>query len=662
MPQKTDITSRNSWHRPDIQGLRAVAVLMVVAFHSGLPIPGGFTGVDAFFVISGYVITGMLNREWEGSGRISLGRFYLRRSLRLIPALALVILVTLAMSGLILPPLGQQQAAAETAIFALLFAANYRIAQVTGDYFAAPAETEPFLNIWSLSVEEQFYFFFPLLLVISWLLARRGSSWRMLPFILIILVIQCSLWLAIVGESVNFPEKSQWLSGFYSPLTRAWEFGVGSLLVLCSTWWRRISFMIATILAILGSAILLIGLWLISDQTTFSSWLVMPTVMGTSLLIIAGEQPTNPVSALLSSRGLEWVGDRSYSIYLWHWPLIVFASMIWPTSPWSAPLAAVTSLIPALLSYTFVENPLRKRYHLPVWRALWPALGFMAITTASSIILRQIADNYWLPMMQQLKHELRGPSAYRKPGCDMGKENDEFRVCKWHQGAPGEPVYLIGDSNAAHFESGMILAAKQSNQPLALATARGCQPIRSDAEERCRNFYAHFTDWLSRSADGHVILAMSDSAWLLTDNEAVTPREQRRLNMLENELIETVRLLESFGHKVSVFQTLPHFLGNYKWSPDSCPLFKILNQSCKVEMPLSYARNRQAAVYNVIEEVGKKTGAMIVDLADSVCPGGMCRSADGGKFNYRDAKHITNDQSARLAPQLLEILKAANRH
>lgn len=161
--------------RLDIQGLRAIAILMVVAFHSGLPVPGGFVWVDVFFVISGFVITAMLMREWATTGRIRFGRFYVRRFKRLTPALALMVAVTMIISVFVLSPLGTQQTAAKTAFGAILLVANLVIARTTGGYFSAPAEINPLLNVWSLSVEEQFYLGFPAILAVGWLLARKPA-------------------------------------------------------------------------------------------------------------------------------------------------------------------------------------------------------------------------------------------------------------------------------------------------------------------------------------------------------------------------------------------------------------------------------------------------------------------------------------------------------
>ena len=160
--------SMTSHRRPDIQGLRAIAVVMVVAFHAGLPVPGGFVGVDVFFVISGFVITTMLQREWVSSGRIRFRQFYLKRFKRLTPALALLVSITLIASAVVLSPLGPQEIAAKTGIGAMLLSANFVIARSTGGYFDPAAATNPLLNTWSLSVEEQFYLVFPAVIFLGW--------------------------------------------------------------------------------------------------------------------------------------------------------------------------------------------------------------------------------------------------------------------------------------------------------------------------------------------------------------------------------------------------------------------------------------------------------------------------------------------------------------
>ena len=255
--------------RLDIQGLRAIAVLMVVAFHAGLPIPGGFVGVDVFFVISGFVITGMLSREWANTHRIRFGQFYLRRFKRLTPALALMVAVTIVISAAVLSPLGTQQTASKTAIGAMLLVANFVIAVATGGYFDAPAQTNPLLNTWSLSVEEQFYLVFPALLALAWLSARRRRLLKATPPLVVGAVAVASFGLALLTSHGWTLPNSPWLLGFYSPFSRAWEFAAGALLALAATKLKITSGKLALALGLVGTAILGASLWLINDSTPF---------------------------------------------------------------------------------------------------------------------------------------------------------------------------------------------------------------------------------------------------------------------------------------------------------------------------------------------------------------------------------------------------------
>lgn len=305
-PERIRSRFSGSSRRVDIQGLRAAAVLMVVAFHAGMPVPGGFIGVDVFFVISGFVITAMLGREWAVTGRIHFGKFYIRRFKRLTPALAVMIATTMTVSALVLPPVGTQETAAQTAVGAMLLAANLVIARTTGAYFDAPAETNPLLNTWSLSVEEQFYLAFPLVLAIGWWLARRTRIARFTPVVLVTVVATFSFGLSVLGSSgYTFTGGSWvtggWLTGFYSPLTRAWEFATGALLALASAKLVVASRRIAFSLGLVGTLFLSASLLLINGATPFPGlWTLLP-VIGTMLIILAGTNGSNSITRVLSA-------------------------------------------------------------------------------------------------------------------------------------------------------------------------------------------------------------------------------------------------------------------------------------------------------------------------------------------------------------------------
>lgn len=353
--------------RADIQGLRAVAVILVVAFHAKLPVPGGFVGVDVFFVISGFVITAMLMREWAEHGRLRFLRFYFRRFLRLTPALALTVSFVVIASFLLQNPFGAQQTTARTGLGAMLLSANFAIAHAAGDYFATDTTTNPLLNTWSLSVEEQFYLLFPALFALAWTISRRTRRRLLPPLLLVAAIAVVSFAVSLAwtygssfaeGVTSYFGGPQSW--AFYSPFSRAWEFAVGALLALGLPRIHRLSHRLAWAVGITGAVIVAASAFLIHDSMAFPGWIAVAPVFGTALVLLAGTWSTVGVSRALATRPMVAIGDASYSWYLWHWPVIVFAALLFPRDPLALIIAAVVSLVPAFLSYRFVEQPLRK--------------------------------------------------------------------------------------------------------------------------------------------------------------------------------------------------------------------------------------------------------------------------------------------------------------
>ncbi len=461
--------------RLDIQGLRALAVLAVVAYHAGLHVPGGFVGVDVFFVISGFVITSMLQREWETTGRIRFGAFYLRRFKRLTPALAVMVAVTALVSALVLSPLGAQQTVAETGVGAMFLVANGVIAGNTGGYFAAPAAVNPLLHTWTLSVEEQFYLAFPAILALGWYLAPASWRRRVTPSITVGVVAAVSFALALVGGNAS------WLLGFYSPLTRAWEFALGALLALAATRVAIRSRRVALGVGLVGAGMFGASLWLITDKTPFPGvWTLLP-VVGTVLLIGIGTAPNaNIVTRTLAIRPLVRVGDWSYSVYLWHWPFIVFAVVLWPGTAHVRLLAAGLSFVPALASYAWVERPLRALRGLTPKRL---ALLVAAVVISPMLVagaMGSVATHYWTPRYESGDMPIAnrgdiGQAAWfaymRAAFHPCTPDAIRQRAVKWEgvarceQSKPGSEVgvAVIGDSHAEHLFLGLADALPAEN-------------------------------------------------------------------------------------------------------------------------------------------------------------------------------------------------------
>lgn len=466
--------------RRDIQGLRALAVLMVIAFHARLPLPGGFVGVDVFFVISGFVITSMLHREWQATGHIALGRFFARRFKRLTPALVLLVAATLVGSALALSPFGPQQGAARTALGALLMSANIVITKSTGGYFEAPAASNPLLHTWSLSVEEQFYLVFPLLLIGGWALQRRHPRFRAAPMVVVAVVAAISLGLAL--RALHHPPgpRTDWLLGFYGPLSRAWEFAVGALLSLAASRLGGTSRRITTALASVGAVMLILSVRLISESTPVPGpWTFLP-VVGTLCLTAAGLGQPGFLTRVLGSEPLVRVGNWSYSLYLWHWPFIVLASFRWPDRRWAAVVAAAVSTAPALASYRWIEMPLRRRRGLKGGRLAAVLALILAPALALSVGLLYAADHLWAPRLTtaDVRFAFHGEVAWKDHDYRFGG----FQPCtdpvlralfekapkhepRCQQSKPGADVSLalLGDSHAEHVFIGLSEALPATN-------------------------------------------------------------------------------------------------------------------------------------------------------------------------------------------------------
>lgn len=493
--------------RPDIQGMRAIAVLVVVAFHAGLPVPGGFVGVDTFFVISGFVITAMLNRQWQQSGGIKFGSFYLRRFKRLTPALALMIAVTTVLSVLFLSPLGPQQAAGQTAIGAMMLVANFVIATTTGGYFTPKADTNPLLHTWSLSVEEQFYLVFPALMLFGWMLTRsRRCSTPLGPLLIVAGIGVLSFALAATSsDGVSIPGFQRVL-GFYSPVTRVWEFAAGALLALVFTLWRPTSGRLCNALGIIGLALVIGSVLGINERTPFPGvWTLLP-VTGTMLVILAGTHASGPVFRALSTRPMVRIGDWSYSIYLWHWPFVVFAGLLWPQNAMALFGSAILSFVPAVLSYRALEEPIRNIEGMTPRR--WAGLVAVVLVVPVSLgaaLWFSASRGWWSQSVRHLQAATIPLHTATVAGCDKRQPLDSAVTsrCTWNTEAPGAPVYLLGDSNSSQFSEGIIAAGRELGRSVTIAAAVACPfvdvyietPPPSDGAV-CRRYFEGSLDYL----------------------------------------------------------------------------------------------------------------------------------------------------------------------
>ncbi|MDC0911760.1 acyltransferase family protein [Aquiluna sp.] len=630
--------------REDIQGIRALAVISVVAAHAGLPVPGGFVGVDVFFVVSGFVITQLFFREWIAQGRFRLRNFYWRRFTRLMPALALVVFATVTFSALILSPLGTQQNAVWTGIGSLFWVANVVIVVTTGDYFDEPAAQNPLLHVWSLSVEEQFYLFYPLLLIAGVGIVVRRSNPKLVAFLVTATVSAISLSLALIASSFDLPQVVEHLLGFYSPVARVWEFGVGALVAFAVNHpFRGLSSSEAAKIGFAGLSIIFASLWFIDESAIFPGpWTLLP-VIGTAMLLISGTTPGNPSSRVLSMTPLVRIGDWSYSIYLWHWPLIVLLKYAWPAVEWVPVAAAVASLPLGAVSYRLVEQKFR---NLPLGKRNYGLKLVAAVTLPPALmsgIVGVVAKDYWRPQYEsgqvQIVHNgnVDWPSFYLEleeryfPCADQeirSRALDFEGVTRCRQSLPSKQIdiVLLGDSHAEHLFLGF--AEKYPNTNFAFYILNSL-PI-DDGESM-----SFFIDRVS--TDTNVGTVVLNASW----GSRGAPQQG---------LEETVNQLINSGKNLLIFDDVPIFPFDAK----QCK-FRIspLIPDSRCVTPRKFALANYETYAPTLRQLAEtRAGVHFFETADFFCDEKDCDMRVVGTLGYRDNNHLNENGSRYFVDRL----------
>ncbi len=498
---------RPSGFRPDVEGLRALAVLAVLLYHAGVPwASGGYVGVDVFLVISGYLITRMLLREVEQTGSIAIGTFYARRIRRLLPS-AVTVLVAVAALSVALMPSVERLKVARDVVASGFYVVNWRLAGQSVDYFEVGLSGSPVQHFWSLAVEEQFYLIWPaLLLGVVWWARRHGRVGPGLrrPLTVALALVATASFVYGVYATLARPDAA-----YFSTVVRGWELAVGGLIALLlarapSGEDRALPRPALTVAAVLGwSGVLAIG-WAVvrlNDATAFPGFAALAPVLGTAAVIVAGAMSTSvgPMG-LLSRSPTRYVGRISYSLYLWHWPLLVFAGLAWgQLDVWAGLAVVLASAVPAIACYHLIEEPFRRGR---IWRPTTGRaylLGGVSTTTAACaglIVLALTPATTTAPMDevsgQPKLHQ--GPSIQRdadavrpnpadadedrgqmyEDGCLVPKAKDVSPDCVY--GDPSSPttVVLFGDSHAMQWFPALNEVAKERHWRLVGLTKSGC--------------------------------------------------------------------------------------------------------------------------------------------------------------------------------------------
>jgi peptidoglycan/LPS O-acetylase OafA/YrhL len=581
-------------HRNDIDGLRALAVGSVVLYHCGFGrfFPGGFVGVDVFFVISGYLITGIVQKDID-NGRFSIVEFYNRRIRRIFPALMVVYAAVLAASFLLLMPSEASQSG-KNILSSILFVSNIYFYTQTS-YFDAASEFNALLHTWSLSVEEQFYIFLPIGLYLLSRLRRRS--------LIVVLAAAFGVSLAASAVVVSIDQSA----GFYLVQYRAWELLIGALLALNAVP-AATNRLVNEALGIAG--LLLVGgsILLLSADKPFPGLVAVPVCVGSALLLYSGQADTL-AARLFSLPPVRLVGLASYSFYLWHWPVWVFGSLVHePKGPVQNLAYIAASFGLALISWRFVEAPFRTG---PAWRSsrrtLGSGFGALAVAALAAVALPVLSQGFWqvperVEAVARFVNYDPNPN-FRTGTCFLTSEFnrfDMFRKDECLKLARDKPNYvLIGDSHAAHIYPGL---AQNRDINVLQATASGCKPTDgAPGEKRCTDLVSYmFDDFLPQHHVDGVVLS---GRWQASD----IPR-----------LLSAIRKLKPYADRLIVLgpiveydRALPRLLAQAMYDGDKA-------------LPTRHHRDEPREVDRQMRKALAHSGATYVSLYDAVCPNGAC--------------------------------------
>ena len=602
-------------YRKDIDGLRGLAVLPVVLFHAGVAqVSGGFVGVDIFFVISGFVIANRLQEDLR-TDRFSLLDFYERRFRRLLPAITATILVTSAVAAVLLMPSDLVEYG-RSLIATSVFSSNFYFWKSSG-YFEVDANLRPMLHTWSLAVEEQFYIFMPIAL----LLAHRFLKGRWLAVL-------APVWIASLALSIFMLTRAA-TADFYLLPTRAWELLTGALLALCPPPALG-SKALRQGMALTALAVLLACVALYSSTTPFPGAYALPPCLAAAVLIYCGEG-TLP-GKLMSSPPLTYVGRISYSLYLVHWPVTVLLrhyNLRAPT-PLEVVLIVAVSFALAHLSWKFVEQPFRRpRAETPRWRVMGISAVALLVTAGIGAIF---VVTHGLPgrKVGYAPENVSAQNEWRERTCFLSADQKatawNLASCTRTQGA-GPEVLLWGDSFAAHYVPGLIQEPRFRGK-LVQYTAAGCPPVLnyySYARPNCGIFNQRALDLV---AQRHIPIIVLSARW--ENHSSAT------LAGLKN----TIARLRALGATVYVIGQSPEFgvdvqsLAYRKASHD---------RNVDAAWDLSFPRDFNARLK------ANTSGASFVDPLAFDCQGKTCLYRRDGQYEYADFGHLSRYGSARAA-------------
>ena len=681
--------------RPELQALRALAVAIVVIYHVRPDrLPGGYVGVDVFFVISGFLITAHLLGEAVASGTVSLTRFWSRRIRRLLPASFVVLVFSLIATLAWIPDSVIEHNLRDIAASAV-YSVNWALAADATDYLAAQALPSVVQHYWSLSVEEQFYIVWPLLLLASAAVAaavvrRRGGDRavvvsRVFAPVLIAIVVG-SLAASVVLTSLEQP------LAYFSTFARAWEFATGALLAVAVARWpslgvagTRLGDRLGSVAVVFGVGLIVVSSLTFDAQTDFPGWIAIVPVVGTALVIAGGGvlRPDALALRIAAVAPIQRIGDWSYAIYLWHWPMIVLYPFVFsqPLAGWPVVAIVMISIALGALTKYLVEDPVRRGSWWSNRR--WPAfalavVGAVALVGATSIFTQAIhtrtaqAQEYAATQLANAAPCFGASALDADTVCEspfdrgsridfafaasdldedwcLAEPDGTLRTCEYGRtAAPSTVIALVGDSHAAALVPAFDQMAKDRGWKIITFLRSGCPalsgepivlPERTVTEQRaCADWSREVLDLIESSDEVDAVVFTNFSSRYA---DAAVPESDR---LSAQTVSETFQRMMSSGKQVTVVRDVPD---THRTNFPSC-----IETSDSDSAPCSFARSG-ALVDDVVQDaVALSPGVGFVDLSRYFCDESTCYGVIGDVVVFADENHVSGTFARTLAPYL----------
>ncbi len=627
-------------YRPDIDGLRAIAILSVVIFHAfPAVISGGFIGVDVFFVISGFLISSIIFKSLE-TGSFGYVDFYIRRVKRIFPALILVLVVCLLIGWYVLLP-GEFSSLGKHVVSGAFFVSNITSWKEVG-YFNPASELKPLLHLWSLGVEEQYYIIWPVLVAFIW---KRSHNflWIVVPILI------CSFLINVYAVSLRQEAT------FFLPVTRFWELMMGGFLAFAAL--HRIRIFHPRIsdnaVSAVGFCLLVIGFfWIDSDKKFPGWWALLPTT-GAFLLIYAGKDSWVN-SRILANKAFVFIGLISYPLYLWHWPLLVYTKILGLSGVYEKTVVVAVSLVLAFITYAFIEKPIRFSLKKgSVW-----LISVMLIVTAVGLAaymgrLQPYHDG------QDIQKISRATGEWDYPGSMQPFKFNGRTFYRIRNGSPVQKksgtVVFFGDSNVEQYYPNIEVLSHQDEKDIVFSTQGGCPPIPNVYHAKlpqCDRFADDVIAYASNPEVKSVVIAAQwygyfekDSPYFFKGSQSesgVFLNDSEGLKLSFKSFEAMLMKLASMGKTTYVLLNIPRSeamdpknMVNRSVHSES-PFFSINQEGVKTKFFERY-RNIDASLIEIVH----KTNAVIIDPKLFLCKDGKCPSVDeSGNPIYKDAGHL----------------------